>query len=64
MLTSDLVRGRVEIYIDNGGTSLASGASAPNAEGLLNTALCGGLTLYVGQRESAAHRISAYLDDD
>lgn len=61
--TSDLESGGLEIWVEDDGAELTRGTSAPNEEGISTSALCRGMSLYAGSRDTALARVFAYLDD-
>lgn len=62
--TSDIEQGALMIrVIDEGGRVVGVGQSAPNPDGIRVAALCIGAALYVGPRESAALRVTGFLDE-
>ncbi|WP_437719688.1 hypothetical protein WMF45_44980 [Sorangium sp. So ce448] len=61
--TSDLESGGLEIWVEEDGAELTRGTSAPNEKGISTGALCRGISLYAGPRDTALARVFAYLDD-
>lgn len=62
--TSDLEASGVEIFVEEGGRSLAHGTSAANPGGIVfSAALCSGVKLFVGPRGTANALVFAYLDE-
>ncbi|XXT18677.1 hypothetical protein WME94_51460 [Sorangium sp. So ce429] len=61
--TSDLESGGLEIWVEDDGAELTRGTSAPNEKGISASALCRGVLLYAGARDTALARVFAYLDD-
>ncbi|WP_437982664.1 protein kinase domain-containing protein [Sorangium sp. So ce117] len=61
--TSDLVSGGLEIWVEDDGAELTRGISASNEKGISTSALCRGMSLYAGPRDTALARVFAYLDD-
>lgn len=61
--TSDLESGGVEIWVEDIGAELTRGTSASNDKGISTSALCRGMSLYAGPRDTALARVFAYLDD-
>ncbi|EYF02607.1 protein kinase domain-containing protein [Chondromyces apiculatus] len=61
--TSDLVRGNVEIRVTERGKVIAADRNAPAPEGVLSSALCRGMYLHAGAKESAPVRVSVALQN-
>ena len=61
--TSDLVRGNIAIRINEAGVDKITGVGAPNPNGLLTSALCGGTHLYIGDSASAPAKVNLFLDE-
>jgi serine/threonine protein kinase len=64
VLTSDLEQERVTFRLLDGTTTLAEGRSSRVEGGYSTSALCDGVVLFVGPKARAAHKISAFLDDE
>jgi serine/threonine-protein kinase len=62
--TSDLVNGGLHIRITEPGKKVIQGSNATNPDGVGVKALCIGHVLYVGPRDKALMRVSAFLDDN
>ena len=61
--TADLEGGRLQIWVEEGGTILADGRTGvPVGGGFLITALCEGIKLYLGPKTTSPIRVWAYLD--
>lgn len=61
--TADLEGGGLEIWVEENGMTLARGRTGvPVGGGFLITALCDGIKLYLGPKETSPIRVWAYLD--
>lgn len=64
VLTSDLEDERVYFRLRDRGSLLAEGRSSRVTDGYLTSALCDGVVLFIGPKQTARYKISAFLDHE